>query len=218
MKKRNSKAPTLTDLYNKELRRIKRFIREAGKRGYEWKESPIPDRPKRIRRESVEALKKKRPEYFYKKARYVNKETGEILTGLQGRQLERKAVAQKAAETKQRAKEDFFAKTVIQQYRTELNKWRPEFQDKMNAWLDRVIESVRPNEDDLGMSAERAVSQMLEQGRQNGLIITYIEAYDNEACSYYMTQMLNYLPEIGQRFVDEMTEYIYEESGWNSPK
>lgn len=218
MKKRKSKAPTLTDLYNKELNRIKRTIKAAKERGYEWEESPLPKRPKRIRRESVEALKKKRPETFYKKARYVDKETGEILTGLQGRQLERKKAAQKAAETRRRAKEDFFAKTVIQQYRTELNKWRPAFQDKMNAWLDRVIESVRPNEGDLGMTAERAVAQMLEQGRQNGLIITYIEAYDNEACSYYMTQMLNYLPEIGQRFVDEMTEYIYEESGWDNPK
>jgi len=218
MKKRKSKAPTLTDLYNKELNRIKRTIKAAKERGYEWEESPLPKRPKRIRRESVEALKKKRPEYFYKKARYVNKETGEILTGLQGRQLERKAAAKKAAETRRRAKEDFFAKAVIQQYRTELNKWRPAFQDKMNAWLDRVIESVRPNEDDIGMSAERAVAQMLEQGRQNGLIITWEEAYHEDACSYYMTQMLNYLPEIGQRFVDEMTEYIYQESGWDSPK
>lgn len=218
MKKKRSKAPTLTDLYNKELARIKRTLKAAKQRGYEWQENPIPDRPKRIRRESVEALKKKRPEYFYKKARYVDKETGEILTGLQGRQLERKKAARKAAETRQRAKEDFFAKTVIQQYRTELNKWRPAFQDKMNAWLDRVLESVRRHEDDIEMSAERAVAQMLEQGRQNGLIITYIEAYDNEACAYYMTQMLNYLPEIGQMFVDEMTEYIYEESGWDNPK
>lgn len=218
MKKRRSKAPTLTDLYNKELARIKRTLKAAKQRGYEWQENPIPDRPKRIRRESVEALKKKRPEYFYKKARYVDKETGEILTGLQGRQLERKKAAQKAAETKRRAKEDFFAKTVIQQFRKELNKWRPAFQDKMNVWLDRVIERVRREEDDIGMSAERAVAQMLEQGRQNGLIITYIEAYDNAACSYYMTQMLNYLPDIGQNFVDEMTEYIYQESGWDNPK
>lgn len=218
MKKRRSKAPTLTDLYNKELRRIKRFIKSAEKRGYEWKESPIPDRPKRIRRESVEALKKKQPEYFYKKARYVDKETGEILTGLQGRQKERKEAAKKAVETKQRAKEDFFAKAVIQQYRTELNKWRPAFQDKINAWLDRVFESVRRNEDDIGMSAERAVAQMLEQGRQNGLILTWVEAYNEEVCTYYMTQMINYLPEIGQMFVDEMTEYIFKESGWDNPK
>ena len=218
MKKRRSKAPTLTDLYNKELARIKRTLKAAIQRGYEWQENPIPARPKRIRRESVEALKKKRPEYFYKKARYVDKETGEILTGLQGRQLERKKAAQKAAETRRRAKEDFFAKTVIDQYRKELNKWRPAFQDKMTAWLDRVIESIRREEDDIGMTAERAVAQMLEQGRQNGLILTWIEAYDNDACSYYMTQMINYLPDIGQIFVDEMTEYIFNESGWDSPK
>ena len=218
MKKRRSKAPTLTDLYNKELRRIKRFLKAAEKRGYEWKESPIPDRPKRIRRESVEALKKKQPEYFYKKARYVNKETGEILPGLQGRQLERKEAAQKAAETRRRAKEDFFAKAVIDQFRKGLNKWRPAFQDKMNAWLGRVLAAVRRNEDDIEMSAERAVAQMLEQGQQNGLILTYIEAYEEEACAYYMTQMLNYLPDIGPSFIDEMVEFIYTESGWDNPK
>ena len=48
---------TYNDQYKKEIKRIKRFIRRAEKRGYSFSFKE-PQLPKRIRKESVEKLKK----------------------------------------------------------------------------------------------------------------------------------------------------------------
>lgn len=66
--------------YNKELRRIKQFIRRASKRGFIWLDNPIPKRPKNITEKSVERLKRRTPEYLYKKSKFVEPETGEVIT------------------------------------------------------------------------------------------------------------------------------------------
>ena len=90
----------LKNMYKKELRRLKQFIRRAEKRGYTFPEDVIPKEPKRIRKESVERLQKITPEKLYKKAKYTVPETGKTVSGTTGRKMERHASAVKGVETK----------------------------------------------------------------------------------------------------------------------
>lgn len=96
-------SPELRDEYEKQLRRIKRFIRQASKRGYDFPESAIPKHPKVVTEASVMRVASITPDTLYKKATYVTN-TGEKLTGLEGRKHERKQAAIKAAETRARMK------------------------------------------------------------------------------------------------------------------
>lgn len=103
-KKQTTKQTALEQAYNKELKRIKQFMRRAEKRGYRWYDYELPKKPKKITEKSVARLKKLTPDVLYKKGGYIDQDTGEILEGVKGRTIERKTAAQKAAETRKRKK------------------------------------------------------------------------------------------------------------------
>ena len=96
---------TYNEQYKKEIKRIKRFIKRAEKRGYYFNfKEPRP--PKRIRKESVERLKKITPEKLYASATYRGLYSDfRELSGLEARKKERSASAKKAAETRKRKAE-----------------------------------------------------------------------------------------------------------------
>ena len=92
MGKRISKAE-----YNRNVKRIKQFIRRAEKRGYKFPEIKLPKGAK---------IRELTPEKLYKKAVYGGAETfGEVVPAEQGRKLERSARAKKAAQTRKENKE-----------------------------------------------------------------------------------------------------------------
>lgn len=91
--------------YRKERSRIQRQIRRMENRAYDVP-SLLPDIPKRITQVSVNRLKKISTEYLYKHSRYIDIDTGEILTGEQGRKRERKEAAQRASATRRERKKE----------------------------------------------------------------------------------------------------------------
>lgn len=80
--------------YNKELRRINRFIKAAEKRGFIFNLKILPPQPKKITKASVQRLKKITPETLYKKASYQTDDF-RIISGVEGRKLERSRAAKK---------------------------------------------------------------------------------------------------------------------------
>lgn len=85
------KKPKLTtneQAYNRELKRIKQFIRRVEKRGFKYIDNVIPEKPIKITKKSVQQLQKLTPKALYSKATYKDPNTGAVLTGTQGRQLE----------------------------------------------------------------------------------------------------------------------------------
>jgi hypothetical protein len=82
--------------YNKELRRINRFIKAAEKRGFIFNLKILPPRSKKITKASVQKLKKITPETLYKKASYQTDDF-RIISGVEGRKLERSRAARKQA-------------------------------------------------------------------------------------------------------------------------
>ncbi len=89
--------------YNKELRRINRFIKAAEKRGFIFTLKILPPKPKKITKASVQRLKKITPETLYKKASYQTDDF-RIVSGLEGRKLERSRAAKKQASMLSRQK------------------------------------------------------------------------------------------------------------------
>ena len=86
--------------FKKQITRIKNFIRRATKRGYEFSDTIIPTMPKRVTKKSIEKIKNIKPKDLYSKASYLDKSTGEIVSGSTGRKIERNLSTQKAKETR----------------------------------------------------------------------------------------------------------------------
>ena len=91
---------TLEKQYDRERKRIKSFISNASKRGYIFRETLVPPKPKKITEASVRRLKKITPDYLYKKGEYVSFQTGEVISARKARSLERKESALKASVTR----------------------------------------------------------------------------------------------------------------------
>ena len=86
--------------FKKQVTRIKNFIRRATKRGYEFSDNVIPTMPKRVTKKSIEKIKNIKPKDLYSKASYLDKSTGEIVSGSTGRKIERNLSRQKSKETR----------------------------------------------------------------------------------------------------------------------
>lgn len=86
--------------YNKELNRLKRFMRQAQKKGFAFPDTAIPKPPKKITAKSVSRLQKITSKSLYKKATYTIPETGQVVSGLKGKEIISKAKRPKAPKTK----------------------------------------------------------------------------------------------------------------------
>ena len=90
--------------FKKELNRIKRFVRNARKRGYEFDDNVLPKQPKRVTRKKLEEIKSIKPSNLYDKAVYYDEITHETFTGQEGRRIERYRASLKAKKTREENK------------------------------------------------------------------------------------------------------------------
>lgn len=84
----NKQLSDVKQAYRKERQRIQRQINRMKKKGYDVPEL-LPKIPKKITEASIRRLKKLTTEKLYKKSRFIDFETGEILTSEEGRKLEK---------------------------------------------------------------------------------------------------------------------------------
>ena len=82
--------------YNKQIKRIRQFVRRAERRGYVFSETIIPQKPKKITQASVRRLQSITPARMYKKAEYIDYSTGELISGTKARKSEKQAQQLKA--------------------------------------------------------------------------------------------------------------------------
>lgn len=100
-----TKKSQLLKEYNKERNRIKRFIRNAEKRGYVFEPNLIPPKPKTITSGSIRRLSKIRPAQLYNKAYAISAVTGQPITVEQRKKEIREEASRKAWETRRRKKD-----------------------------------------------------------------------------------------------------------------
>ena len=114
MKKQNSNS-TYSSAYQKERNRILNQIKRMEKRGYIFDDFTLPKTPKKKTKASVNKLKNITTETLYSKSTYVDVETGEYTTGLEGRKLERTTKSLKSSETRKahkKAEQEFWEQST----------------------------------------------------------------------------------------------------------
>lgn len=152
------------------LRRIRRFIKSAEKRGFQFTE----ELKQNLSSYSTQKLKALTPEKLYKQATYSI--GGETVTGTKGRQIERTISAKKGVATKIRKREE-----------REQREWEKAFEDARRhreAEEQRHIEYLREKrrkresyeEQYIPLFADIVLSnieQMIEEGLQNDKYVGY---------------------------------------------
>ena len=92
-----AKNITVKDEYQKELNRIKRFVKSAHKRGYRFETDPIPKEVKNPTKKSVERLQKITPATLYSKSTYFDPVLQTRVSGTEEQKLIRSRTSKKAA-------------------------------------------------------------------------------------------------------------------------
>lgn len=208
--------------YFKERRRIQSAIRRLSKRGYFQDTQVLPSIPKKVTKASVSRLKKLTIDEIYKKSRKVDFETGELMYGVRGRDLERAERSRKAARTRALKKEaaelepislpeltptqieEGMAHTIISNFRYLISGFNERAQKIVYMALDRLIQ-------DNGVIA---TAQALEASANAGNIWNYRIAYDESLLYNFIDTLVNFLPDQGQLYRDEFMEALEEEEVW----
>lgn len=215
--------------YNKELKRIRQFIRRAEKRGYKFEDNIIPKKPKKITQGSIRKLKKINPDYLYKKSVYGGEATqGEIVFGLAGRKAERSLSAKRAAYTRKinkskasaptdnrtftppyKVSEDasFYDNVTISGFRYHVKQFNERASEMLLSWLDRLLST----------HSQHDVAIMLNEGAENGNIVNYQIVYSRDRLIEYMSNMLDYLPDEGELFKEQFMESMEYEEDYSDP-
>ena len=169
---KTTKKSQLLKEYNKERNRIKRFIRNAEKRGYVFEPNLIPPKPKTITSGSIRRLSKIRPAQLYNKAYAISAVTGQPITVKQRKREIREEAARKAWKTR-RAKKD-----QADYNRIKSNKeWQQTFHASKLVW-DKVQ----------SMIANVSVQQSHSADLLNNLLNSEIEKYGVDSVLYSIAQ------------------------------
>lgn len=169
---KTTKKSQLLKEYNKERNRIKRFIRNAEKRGYLFEPNLIPPKPKTITSGSIRRLSKIRPAQLYNKAYAISAVTGQPITVAQRKREIREEAARKAWETRRRKKD---------QEEYEKIKSNREWQQTFNA-SKLVWNKVQ------AMIASVSVQQSQSADLLNNLLNSEIEKYGADSVLYSIAQ------------------------------
>lgn len=203
--------------YRKERKRVNQFLNRAMERGYIFPERLFHEH-KNINKRAVESLKKLTAKELYKKAQYSGwyvPEGKEVVSGEEGRKLERKAAEQKAKETRERKKhdtelppqDDMFARTVVQHYinrieqaPTIIRKGEPEGGAKklLLSWINQMIKE----------NGYWGTSEMILKGEESGTLLTFKVLNYFDIAVQYIGTMVVYLPEYGVQYGEEILDRL----------
>lgn len=167
-----TKKSQLLKEYNKERNRIKRFIRNAEKRGYVFEPNLIPPKPKTITSGSIRRLSKIRPAQLYNKAYAISAVTGQPITVERRKKEIREAASRKAWETRRR-KKDQGEYDKIKSNR----EWQQMFHASKLVW-DKVQ----------SMIANVGIQQSESADLLNNLLNSQIEKYGADIVLYSIAQ------------------------------
>ena len=221
MAKRHKQTPT-ERAYSKQVKRIKQFISRAEKRGYQFSEDVLPQRPKHVTQASVRKLAKLTPEKLYKKAIYGGSATeGEIVPATEGLKLERSLRAKKAAQTRKyklakptqeptnttgfippvniSEDESFFERVVISQWYGVLQEnSNGEAYNLLRVWMGNTVRA----------QGIHNTAIMLQEGAENGHLLVWDVVYKHDKAVSYIGYMLDYLPDQGILYKEEILDKI----------
>lgn len=205
-KKSTKKISPVVQQYNRERSRIQRQINRMHQRGYMGMEDMLPPKPKKITAGSVRRLKKITTKDLYDKADFVDLTTGEVIaTGQQGRAIERKQSAQRAAQTRARKKREREFQKSLDDYGQEVQEdIKREREQKDAEWQRRREQRDAEERERIERDREYQRQFQSEQLAVQRLydFLDRLEA-DNRDKVAYLKQLANEHPvALGQRIID----------------
>lgn len=213
--------------YFKQVNRIKQFIRRAEKRGYQFSEDVLPQRPKRVTQASVRKLAKLTPDKLYQKAVYSGLASeGEIVPATEGLKLERSLRAKKAKETRkyklahptqeptntpgfeppENLLEFGISNVIVQNFKSQILHFPKEIADKIIALINTLV--TEQGIEDVAYSLQHMPMQFYEYINRKG--------YDsNAAIQEFSSALIEYLPNASDAYkADLMDAFEYNELGY----
>lgn len=170
---KTTKKSQLLKEYNKERNRIRRFIRNAEKRGYVFEPNLIPPKPKTITSGSVRRLSKIRPAQLYNKAYAISAVTGQPITVEQRKKEIKQEASRKAWETRRMKKDQ----EEYNRIKTD-KEWQQMFYASKLVW-DKVQ----------NMISNVGVEQSQSADLLNNLLNSQIEEYGADSVLYCIAQV-----------------------------
>lgn len=148
--------------YQKEVKRIERFLKSAQKKGYTFSQLPKLEMPKRVTKKRLERIKAIKPVGLYAHAIYHDPSGGAIPANVH-RAGVRKAAAAKAAKTKRirsgwRIDAPIITTVILDNVREEIARWRAD-----PRWDEKLKERKTENKN----LVERILNSALEQYGEN---------------------------------------------------
>ena len=195
--------------FNRQANRIKRFIRNAEKRGFEFQPIDLT-RPKRVTKKALKELQDLRPKQLYEKAEYVDQETGQILSGTEGRSLERLRSAQKREARRRFNKQDYtrFTDQIIRLYTQQILRFPSKVSQIVLDALDSAIaKSGRDNVANAIQTKAESLSDFLNRSAFFGDSIEAIKAY----CQ----AMFGELPGMDNEYLNQVIDATDDEEGYS---
>lgn len=203
--------------FKKQVTRIKNFIRRATKRGYEFSDNVIPTMPKRVTNKSIEKIKNIKPKDLYSKASYLDKSTGEIVSGSTGRKIERNLSTQKAKETRKNNNNKRHSnnnKNYIT-YETVIMKNFYEYIKSFtsNKIRDSLFGMIKTLEHEQGRTeVAKALQNMPLQFHE---ILARCGYDSDKALMEFETSFLEYFPNVSEQYKKDLMEKLeYNEMGY----
>ena len=203
--------------FKKQVTRIKNFIRRATKRGYEFSDNVIPNMPKRVTKKSIEKIKNIKPKDLYSKASYLDKSTGEIVSGSTGRKIERNLSTQKAKETRKNNNNKRHSnnnKNYIT-YETVIMKNFYEYIKSFtsNKIRDSLFGMIKTLEHEQGRTeVAKALQNMPLQFHE---ILARCGYDSDKALMEFETSFLEYFPNVSEQYKKDLMEKLeYNEMGY----
>lgn len=185
-KKSTKKTSPVIQEYNRERNRIKRQQNRMLARGYILPADILPPVPKKITAASVRRLKKITTKKLYDQSDFMDLTTGEVVSGQEGRKIERKRSAERAAETRRRKKHDEF---MVEEGRRQWEREHPEPEEEESdeQWEEeqrrRDAENRRRMEEQAEYRRQFEAGEMIAQ-RIEDLIDSIEESFSRDMSKY----------------------------------
>lgn len=200
-----SKKKTVTQLYQEEIKKLKRRIKSYEKKGFVFSEDIIPEQPKRATRKKVEEIKKLRGKQLALKAEYYEDITGYLYSSEEGvKFLKDKEIAR-------RNKEDYVGDNLWS--RVVVSRWFGELEafhegGYYRFMYDSMTEILR-------LLKLNTTAEVIEEMELNGNHVTWEVVYREYDNTVYMSRLLDIVQQKGLEFEQAFSD-ILELRRWHS--
>lgn len=102
-----------------------------------------------------------------------------------------------------------FTDIVLSNFHAQLSQFpNAEGTPLLLAWFDTLLAD----------NGREAVAQMLQDGAEQGIIITWETVYKSVNTKTYMTEMMNYLPDQGKFYTEQIMDMMEQFEWWEQPE